>query len=803
MNPVRIQSNIRSKSQGDPRRRRPLNGINFLPLPNMHSLHIPMSRFGVRFFGLILTWFAFICMSAMPLASLFAQAVTQNGEWLTGLVHPAPAGTSRLLVFTAHSEGAGDLESVSYGGQPMTKVNAATATTGGVWAHNQAAAFILDEAGIQAASSDTFVVQWEGNEAGEGYASAFFDNVDQGNPVEASAVADSISYTTPTQVTTAPLDNTTNDLLIVAAVCGDNSTLSLHNGFQIATSVSVSSGRGIVGSQIGTGTPIAPAASKSASGNRLAVLGFALRSIAAPMTSEQIAARFLTQATFGPTYDEIQALASEIDVNGEMAALEAWIDAEFAKPHTSLRDLFLATGGGNYVRVEMCWWTNAIDADDQLRQRMAYSLHQILVTNLKSTRQEEGFCAYYDMLASNSFGNYRDVLFDTTMHPIMGKYLSHLRNGKADPVLGTNPDENFAREVMQLFSIGLFELNTDGSRKQNNGEDIPTYTNAQITEFAEVFTGLYYPKTKSWHTFYGYVPRNMVDPMYMYDEAHDMSEKVLLNGLVLPAGQSGMDDINDAIDNLFDHPNVGPFIGRLLIQRLITSNPTAAYISRVSDAFAGNGPYGIGVRGDMKAVVKSILLDEEARSAALLADDAHGRNMEPILRTTQLARAYKMQKELDGGGAPKLYYNFVYTNNTLGMRALQSPSVFNFYLPDFQPAGAIGDLGLVGPEFEIMTDYYAISVPNEWKKAASGENFGSNYNVHSEKLDLTEMISFASTATDAEIVNRIDLIQCRGLMTMETYDEILAAVASVATAEEKVELGIYLAAISAESAVLR
>jgi uncharacterized protein (DUF1800 family) len=341
---------------------------------------------------------------------------------------------------------------------------------------------------------------------------------------------------------------------------------------------------------------------------------------------------------------------------------------------------------------------------DPVRQRIALALSEIFVISERFDLlfiSPDGRASYYDMLLRNAFGNYRDLLMDVTRHPAMGLYLSHLNNRKSDPAVGRFPDENYAREVMQLFSIGLFELNLDGSRKLDAaGRPIPTYDNDDITEFAKIFTGL--GPGGLGDTFGRELRFDTTAPMRMYDEWHEPGEKKLLGGVVVPAGQTGSRDLEDAVDVLFQHPNVGPFFGRFLIQRLVTSNPSPEYIARVASKFNDNGS---GVRGDMKAIIRAILFDPEASGES--AGPRYGRLQEPFVRYVALCRMFR------ASSASGLFINSgFYADVFLNQHAGAAPSVFNFFLPDYQPSGAIGEAGLVAPEFQITTDSTLIGMAN-------------------------------------------------------------------------------------------
>ena len=416
------------------------------------------------------------------------------------------------------------------------------------------------------------------------------------------------------------------------------------------------------------------------------------------------ASRFLSRATLG----------ADIRLIGEVAQVrpEAWLSSQFEAPvgaHLPTVIFYLENVGGLEQEIlvsglypRFAWWQQAMAGPDPLRQRIAFALSEILVI---SERQDTLFinpssrASYYDMLLRNAFGNYRDLLRDVALHPAMGVYLSHLNNRRSDPILNRFPDENFAREVMQLFSIGLFELNPDGSRKLDpDGDPIPTYDNRDITEFAKVFTGLGPGGAND--SFGEEVFFDFTVPMRMYPQWHEPGAKNLLRGFTVPAGQAAMQDVEDAVDNLFHHPNVGPFIGRLLIQRLVTSNPSPEYIARVSAAFNDNGQ---GVRGDMKAVIRAILFDPEASGGG----PHFGRLQEPFVRYVALARMFRAASQSGLYVTSGFFADFL-----LNQHAGASPSVFNFFSPDHQPNGEIADAGLVAPEFQISTDSTLIGMAN-------------------------------------------------------------------------------------------
>ena len=347
--------------------------------------------------------------------------------------------------------------------------------------------------------------------------------------------------------------------------------------------------------------------------------------------------RFLNQATFGATEADAREL---IDIG-----IDDWIDRQIAQP-ASLQLPYLNTLPAPERLPQLqpdrvdAWFRNVIDGPDQLRQRVAFALSQIMVVSeVGALRQAPyGLAGYYDMLAENAFGNFRDLLEDVTLHPSMGVYLSMLGNQRADPDRNISPDENYAREMMQLFTIGLVELNLDGTiRTDARGREIPTYNQDIIEGFAHVFTGWNYAEGANFNRARRTIP-NQTMPMELYPDYHSTEAKQLLNGVQLPEGQSGLQDLEDALDNVFAHPNVGPFIATRLIERLVTSNPTPGYVARVASTFNDNGS---GVRGDLEAVVRAILLDDVARSSATTSSS--GKLKEPLLRLTQLWRAYDVR----------------------------------------------------------------------------------------------------------------------------------------------------------------
>lgn len=536
-------------------------------------------------------------------------------------------------------------------------------------------------------------------------------------------------------------------------------------------------------------------------------------------------ARFLSQTTFGKNLDDI-AYISNFDK-------EAWINEQIGLPNASMLELilevydniadhnislganpndFMALPSTYYFNV--AWWQRAIDYPDQLRQRVALALSEILVVSHNSilTNHSDAVANYYDIFLEEAFGNYENILRRVTLHPAMGVYLSHYNNPRANEELGTHPDENYAREVMQLFSIGLYELNLDGTRKlDDDGDFIATYSQTDIQEFAKVFTGLsasgLQPQV-DWtdEPYFGISPYagELTLPMSMYEAYHEPGPKYLLNGFELSGNDDGMTEVVQAVNHLFNHENVGPFISYRLIQHLVKSNPSPAYVARVASAFNNNGN---GVRGDMEAVVKAILLDDEARNCNWISDNQGGKLKEPIVRYTEYFKGNEFN--LPSGYLWNNGYNF---GEATDQYPLLSPSVFNFYTPFYTPNGEISDAGLVAPEFQILQTRTSVGFIN-W--AYTWTQGGFPYWQWEPGLDQVTMITddLLYMARDPEVlINHLDMIYCNGNMTSTTREIISDALYEFDVnvndpddwrLEYRAELGLYLTLISPDFSVLR
>ena len=509
-----------------------------------------------------------------------------------------------------------------------------------------------------------------------------------------------------------------------------------------------------------------------------------------PITKAE-AFQFLNQAAFGATEDEAQQVIS--------MRFEAWIDDQLLKPaslqlpHIQSLPLPQFMGELQADRVDI-WFRNALHGEDQLRQRVAFALSEIMVVSQLGVlnNQPYSLASFYDTLAQNAFGNYRDLIEEVTLHPAMGVYLSMLGNEKPDVANNIRPDENYARELMQLFSIGLVELDLDGLvSTDTQGQPIPTYDQAVIEEFAHVYTGWTYAGSPVFRGARATLTSQVI-PMQLWQSYHDTGSKTLLNGFTIPAGQQGGQDLAMALDNVFNHPNVGPFMAIRLIQRLVTSNPSPAYVSRVASVFNDNGR---GVRGDLGAVVKAILLDPEARPAMPM--DLDGKIKEPLLRLTQLWKSYDATSQT--GRYP---LNFAYI--VFGQGPLQASHVFNFFSPFYAPPGEIQDGGLVAPELEIATEYLNTYVTNYMFYQTFGLN-STNQNLQPDDVYINFEEEMAVAADVDALIDMVTGKLLGGEITDTLRNEIAGMLALIPATETALRAAetIYFVVTSPEYAYQR
>ena len=450
-------------------------------------------------------------------------------------------------------------------------------------------------------------------------------------------------------------------------------------------------------------------------------------------------------------------------------------------------------------------WKNFSTGDDALRQRVAFALSEIFVVSLNSNiafSYPRGPANYLDTLGANAFGNYRTLLEAVTYSPMMGLYLTHLRNQKENNATGSVPDENYAREVMQLMSVGLYELNLDGTQKLNPvGKPIETYSNADVSGMAKVMTGLSWagPDTSTSRFNGGSAstePDREIKPMQAYEQFHSVSQKQFL-GVTIPAQAVATtnNDVRIALDTLFNHPNVGPFFGKQLIQRLVSSNPSSGYVSRVAAAFNNNGQ---GVRGDMKAVIRAVLLDVEARSPAT---GTSGKLREPAVRLVQWMRTFNA-RSADGR-----FLNGTTTDpaTQLAQTPMYSPSVFNFFRPGYIPPNSrVGIVGLVSPEAQITNETSIPGYLNYLRGVVTSGVGTSTGGVRDIQADYSAELTIA--ANPDALIDRVSLLLTGGNLSAASRATIRAAIASVnigtttaaTDTRNRVNLAVFLVMASPE-----
>jgi uncharacterized protein (DUF1800 family) len=493
---------------------------------------------------------------------------------------------------------------------------------------------------------------------------------------------------------------------------------------------------------------------------------------AGPVISTASAARFLSQASFGATDEEVAKVKS--------LWRKGWLDAQFTTP----------AQGSYFDRVakeQRAWadqsadrdirnaptsitdaviWQNYITAPDQLRKRVGYSLSQILVTSMdgfSSGASGNGLlgAGYLDVLEKHAFGNYRELLKEVTLNPAMGYYLSMKGNQKADAKTGRVPDENYAREIMQLFTIGLVQLQNNGEpvvdTSDPGSKPIPTYDLETVTQMARVFTGWDWDRSAAY-------PEQFRRPMALRKNLSS-PEPVIVFGQTYDLTTGSPEARLDwALDLLFNHPNVGPFIGKQLIQRLVTSNPSPDYVARVAAKFNNNGA---GVRGDMKAVIEAILLDREALLNETNPPAEWGKLREPVLRLTQAARHLRMQS----GTSVWPITNESDPAYGLAQSPLRAPSVFNFYRPGYvAPRTALAPLGKVAPEFQITTETSVPGYVNRMHRFLQTPGIGAT-------LDYSREVALADDP--ARLVSRLNDYFAHGSLSPATVNRIVAAVSAI------------------------
>jgi uncharacterized protein (DUF1800 family) len=506
--------------------------------------------------------------------------------------------------------------------------------------------------------------------------------------------------------------------------------------------------------------------------------------IASKSTTATAAARLLDQATFGPTAADIQHV--------EAIGIDAWINEQFADTPTTMPSFdpnnppAYCVSTSPWTCIMTPWWQAAVTAPDQLRQRVAFAYSQMFVASMLSNGQNVySTPQYQNVMINDAFANFATTMHDVTLTPDMGLYLNMLNSAK--PVAGAIANENYARENMQLFTIGLNLLNPDGSvQTDGSGNPIPAYTQAQVQAFAHAYTGW------TWASASGGAPSkfpnptaNYNSPMGAYEAQHDTASKTLLNGTVLPAGQTAEQDLDGALNNLFTHPNIGPFISKELIQHFVTSTPSPAYVSRISAVFANNGS---GVRGDIKAVMRAILEDDEARTGDTIAEYNGGHLREPVLFVTAMLRGLGFTNTSSTGAGSQLSS----LTQPLNEDPYRSPSVFNFFAPDY----TLPITNINAPEFGIentATVILRVSLANSF--------------VFNQISGFTVNLSATSTlgtmaANPGTLVDYLGGLMMHSQMPTAMRTQIINTITPMTNNATRVRFAIFLIATSSEYKVI-
>ena len=524
--------------------------------------------------------------------------------------------------------------------------------------------------------------------------------------------------------------------------------------------------------------------------------------------------RFLEQATFGPT--------DESDERIRRIGLRTWLAEQFeAKypssdnpyPDLELKPNTVQSGcpqdrtSAEYRACVRDYYTTyplqnwffkeAFYGDAQLKHRAAWALSQIWVVSGVDTQQASWMIEYHKVLSKNAFGNYRDLMEEMTLNPAMGNYLDMARSTK------NNPNENYAREILQLFSVGLFMLNQDGTLQFDvNGKPIPTYSQETVNNFTKIFTGWSFCNNGNISACQSAIPGtvNFKDPLFLTQNNHDPTAKTLLaypNAVsqTIPAGQTGETDLKQALDNIFNHPNLAPFVGKLLIQQMVTSDPTPAYVGRVAAAFNNNGA---NVRGDMKAVIRAILLDPEARGDAK-TDPNFGKLREPVQFATNIMRQFDVRSANGTGKSDGVVANLP---TTMGQNPFNSPTVFNYYPPDYTIPGTI----LLAPEFGTMTTGTAVSRVNTVTTLSFSKIETSRDAPLGTSLDFSELTELAQNdQTGNKLLDTLNRKLMHGTMSAEMRSTILTAVLAVSASapDVRAKTAVFLTASSSQYQIQR
>jgi uncharacterized protein (DUF1800 family) len=494
--------------------------------------------------------------------------------------------------------------------------------------------------------------------------------------------------------------------------------------------------------------------------------------------SDHAAGRFLDQATWGPTVTSINDL--------ETTGMAAWLNNQFALNVSDIPDQAIldAAGKSNNALgpVQAAFFANAVNNPDQLRQRVAFALSEIWVVSTEAVTPAYAYPPYWRVFRDNAFNNYRDVVMGMTLSPAMGRYLNMANNNKGNPATGTAANENYARELMQLFTIGLNQLNMDGSPVlDSSGNPVPTYTQAVVTSTAKALTGWTYPTAPG-------TTAKTNNPVYYFGQTfpveteHDTTSKQIVGGATIPAGQSAAQDLNSLVDALMAQPTMAPFVSKQLIQHLVTSNPSPAYIQRVATVFANNGA---GVKGDMKAVVTAILMDPEARAGdkpTTTPVTNFGHLREPALWVTDLLRGLNASVSAGNTGSG--------VASAMGQALFQQGSVFSYFSPD----NSIGP-NLLGPEYQIYTTQTAAYRANYVYGATYGGTLAGS------KVDLSQYAQYQANLGSP--LDEIDLVFMHKSMSATLRAQALNSATAAASPAHAVAAALYIVLTSGEYSVIQ
>jgi len=496
------------------------------------------------------------------------------------------------------------------------------------------------------------------------------------------------------------------------------------------------------------------------------------------VATDRTAARLLDQATWGPTPADI--------VKVQTMGINDWLSWQFSLNTSDLPDQPILGTDGNPNRdltpVQSAFFQNAVTGQDQLRQRVAFALSEIWVVSAVQTNYAYAFPPYWRIFRDNAFGNYRDIVKAVTLSPAMGNYLSMANNNRGNPVKGTAANENYARELMQLFTLGLTELHADGTPVLDaNQQPVATYNQAIVTNMARVFTGWTYP-TAPGATAKSNNPQYYLGQMFAVENNHDTTAKQIFGNITIPAGQTAEQDLESLLDALMAQDTMAPFVSEQLIQHLVTSNPSPAYIQRVSNVFLNNGN---GVRGDLKAVITAILTDSEARaddSPSAVETASFGHLREPVLFTANLARG--LNATFSAANTLNRYAN------ELGQNLFYPASVFSYFSPQYRT-----EKGLLGPEFQIHSTQTAAFRADMVNTAL--------YGVFDKavKLDLTPFLALGNN-TDS-LLDYISYVFLHHSMSSNLTITAMDAANTPASALARVQQALYIVLTSSEYQVIQ